>query len=160
MSNLGETYRELARPGEREAMGRLAEQEYRRAVAADPTDHAAHFNLGHLHNRRAEFARRRRDRARSGLEYEMALPRLQCALAILLRQAHFSWTAARYRHELGIAYWNLGERARAVTQFRAAVRLEPRNVLARRHLRMALDAIRKSHPPRPSQGRQAPALEV
>jgi len=145
MSNLGETYRRLAGPSEQErsAADDLAEQEFLRGAAADPAEHSTRFNLGCLHSRRAERARLSGNDDEVRDEYERALAWLRWSLAVLLRQPHFSWTASRYHDQTGVAYWNLGHHALALTHFRAAVRLDPRNRPAADHARTACDYLKR-----------------
>ena len=89
MTNLGRAYMDLTDPRHRESAMRLSEQEYSRAVAVDRKEHAAYFNLGHLHGLRAQMAHSRGDAEQRRAEYRRALPWLRQALVVLLRQPHF-----------------------------------------------------------------------
>ena len=132
-NNLGDVYRlDLATQGERRAFDALAETQFRRAIAADPDEHSAFFNMGVLQNTRKQ--------------YREASAYFGKALAALERQPHFPWTASRYHHELGVAWWNVKDRPRAVRHLRIALERDPRNRRAARDLRKVNERLRRLGP--------------
>ncbi len=90
-----------------------AERQFRRAVAADPSDATAHFDLGNL-------------------MYGDGRPRQ--AFDEWARAADLDPTLADARYNMGVALAKAGQRAAAAAAFRDALRADPLHAAARRAL--------------------------